>query len=198
MIRNYLKIAWRSLTKAGLFTIIKILGLSLGIIISLPIFLIIKDELSYDRFHSKKDRIYRAWVDEEYGDGVEYLSTVTPKVLGSTLKNNIPEVESTTRIENFSDYVMHKEELFSQVFTLVDPSFFKMFDFRLLAGSTNKIFNDIYEVALSEEMAIRYFGQENPIGKNLKLRVGDEFQEYKVVAVLENPPSSSSVKLIML
>ncbi|MGK7389002.1 MAG: ABC transporter permease [Candidatus Cyclobacteriaceae bacterium M2_1C_046] len=198
MIKNYLKTAWRSLKSSKIFTSIKILGLALGIIISVPIFLIIQDELAFDNFHHKKDRIYRAWVDEEYGDGIDYLSTVTPKKLGSALKNNIPEVEAFTRLEDFQDYIEHGNELFSERFTLVDPVFFNIFDFEIRSGSTNKIFQDNYEIVLSADASEKYFGNDNPIGKTLKIRLTDGFEEFKVVAVLENPPFNSSINYDIL
>src|SRR6056297_167577 len=96
MIKNYVKIAFRNLLKHKLYSVINIFGLAVGIACCVLIALYVANEWSYDEFHSKSDRIYRAWVQETTPEGREILNTSTPVPLAGALEQNIPEVEHAT------------------------------------------------------------------------------------------------------
>ncbi|MEX0845282.1 MAG: ABC transporter permease, partial [Balneolaceae bacterium] len=134
MIKNYLKIAFRNLFKNKVYSSINIFGLAVGIACCMLIGLYVYNEWSYDEFHSKSDRLYRAWVHEDYGNDEIYFNSVTPYPLASTLAENIPEVEQTTRFFNFSNLVKIPNEIesTSETISMVDPAFFEMFDFEVI------------------------------------------------------------------
>ena len=97
MLKNYIKIAFRNLTKNKVYSSINVFGLSIGVACCLLILLYLTNEFSYDRFHENSDRIYRTWEYEDYGDGSIYWNTVTPLRLKETIEANIPEAELVVR-----------------------------------------------------------------------------------------------------
>ena len=98
MFKNYLKIALRSLWASKAHSVINVLGLSIGIACSILIVLFVKDEWTFDTFHSKADRIYRVWVKEDWGENQQFFNSVTPFPLGPTLKESFQDVEHHVRI----------------------------------------------------------------------------------------------------
>lgn len=142
MLKNYIKIALRSLFKQKMYSFINISGLALGVACCALILLYTTNEWSFDEFHSKSDRIYRAWTLEDYGEGDIYFNTVTPFVLKPTLEQSIPEVEQIARRYVFNDLVKRSEsdESFSTSIQAVDPEFFSIFDFELLRGDSEQLF----------------------------------------------------------
>src|SRR5688500_9208778 len=105
MIRNYIKIAFRSLMRIRAHSILDITGLSLGVASCILIILFVKDELTFDRFHSNAGRIYRAYAVEDWGDNQRFVDMVTPFPLGPALKDNLPEVESMVRLHNIGTQI---------------------------------------------------------------------------------------------
>lgn len=200
MLKNYLKIAVRSLLKNKVNTIINILGLSVGLACCLLIGLYVQNEWTYDSFHSTSDRLYRAWVHENYGDGEIYFNTVTPLILSSTLENNIPEVEATTRFINFLNLVKRPEQenTITETISMVDTTFLRMFDFRVIEGNPETIIDNPSSVVLTRESAGRYFGDQNPLQKVLSIKIGDTFQDFTVTGVTEDPPVNSSIQFDLL
>lgn len=200
MFKNYIKIAFRNLFKNKVYSFINIFGLAVGIACCLLIGLYVYNEWSYDEFHSKSDRLYRAWVHEDYGNDEIYFNSVTPLVLASTLDNNIPEIEQTTRFTNFSNLVKRPDqsESVSETISMVDPVFFEMFDFEVISGDVASIKDNPGTVVISERTASQYFGEEDPIQKSLSIQVGDEFTDFTVVAVTEDPPLNSSIQFEIL
>src|SRR5215217_3278223 len=112
MIKNYFKIAFRYLNKHKGYTFINVVGLAVSIACCILIMLFVKSELSFDRFHSKSARIYRAWLEEHY-EGQVFTNTVTPIPLGPVLQANLPEVESTCRIAAFVPQVKYNNNTFT-------------------------------------------------------------------------------------
>ncbi|MCU0368913.1 MAG: ABC transporter permease, partial [Cyclobacteriaceae bacterium] len=101
MLQNYLKIALRSLLRNKVHSLINILGLSVGVVCCILFVLYVRDEWTFDRFHSKADRIYRIYVREDWGENQQFFNTITPLPMGPALKENFPEVESYIRITPF-------------------------------------------------------------------------------------------------
>jgi len=200
MLKNYFKIAFRNLFKNKVYSFINIFGLAVGIACCMLIGLYVYNEWSYDEFHSKSDRLYRAWVHEDYGNDEIYFNAVTPVILASTLENNIPEIEETTRFMNFSNLVKRPDqaESVSETITMADPEFFEMFDFEVIRGEAASVKDDPGTVVLSERTARQFFGEEDPIQKSLSIQVGDTFDDFTVVAVTEDPPLNSSIKFNIL
>lgn len=200
MIKNYIKIAFRNLTKHKVYSVINIFGLAVGIACCVLIGLYVQSEWSYDEFHSKSDRLYRAWVHEDYGNNEIYFNSVTPLVLRPTIEENIPEVESSTRFYNFNNLVKRSGdfEAQSETITMVETSFFSMFDFALLKGNAETAFSNPGSVVITKEAAKRYFDDGNVLQKGLSIRMGDTYKEFIVTGVIENPPNNSSLQFQFL
>lgn len=200
MIKNYFKIAFRNLFKNKVYSFINIFGLAVGIACCLLIGLYVQNEWSYDEFHSKSDQLYRAWVHEDYGNDEIYFNSNTPIILASTLENNIPEVEATTRFNNITSLVKtpDQDESTSETISVVDSAFFEMFDFPLIQGNPDVVFENPGSVVLTQETAIQYFGNQNPLQQVLSLQIADEFQDFIVTGVVQDPPINSSIQFDLL
>ncbi|MEQ9090796.1 MAG: ABC transporter permease [Balneola sp.] len=200
MLKNYIKIALRSLFKQKMYSFINISGLALGVACCALILLYTTNEWSFDKFHSKSDRIYRAWTLEDYGEGDIYFNTVTPFVLKPTLEQSIPEVEQIARRYVFNDLVKRSEadESFSTSIQAVDPEFFSIFDFEILRGDSDQIFSGLNEVVLTSDLANQYFENEDPLQKTLLIMMGGEFQAFTVTGIIEKAPANSSIQYELL
>lgn len=196
MIKNYLKLAFRNLFKNKIYSLINISGLAVGIACCLLIMLYVQQELSYDRFHTNSDHIYRAWTEETTPDGRELFNTATPIPLHQALVDNIPEIQAAAYIYSYNNETRlpDSNESLNESFWLTNADFFNIFDFRFLEGSRENIFSNPGEVILSERVAERYFGDEAAVGKTLSIRVDREFRQFTVSAVIENPPVNSSLQ----
>src|SRR5688572_32701662 len=135
MIKNYFIVAMRYLLRNKGYTAINIFGLAMGITCCILIMLFVRSEFSYDKFHSKSDRIYRAWVREHYNDQEDIIDIVTPLPLAGALQSSYAEIESTCRVFNLNTLAKTGEQSFSENIRMVDSSFFRIFDFALIEGS---------------------------------------------------------------
>jgi putative ABC transport system permease protein len=198
MIRNYLKIAFRSLWRSKLHSIINVSGLSIGIAVCILIVLFVRDELTFDRFHAKAERIHRVYVIENWGENQVFIDMVTPFPLGPALRDNLEEVESMVRINNVGSQIKTEKESFSERVTIVGVDFLNMFDFPLMHGEKEDILSDQANMVLTEESAKRFFGNEDPIGKTLSVQLNDTFEDFVVKGVVENPPVNSSIQFSVL
>src|SRR6476620_2370678 len=161
MFRNYFKVALRYLGKHKGYTIINVLGLSVGIACCILVMLFVKSEWTFDRFHTKSDRIYRAWLEEHY-QGEYFRNTVTPIPLGPVLQAGVPDVEATCRIANMQPMVTYNNNTFNEAVAMVDSSFFKVFDFEFKTGNkTSALAGN--SIVITEAMAKKYFGTENAL-----------------------------------
>ena len=192
MFKNYLKIAWRNLWKNKSFSLINISGLALGLTCSILIFLWVKDEYSVDAFHKNGDRIYTV-VSREYVDNKIYGSYATPGLLGEELKRVMPEVElacehTWNQFLTFStgDKKMKLEGNFS------GTDFFNMFSYPLLQGTKETALKDPESIAISQRMAINFFGSAGA-AMNKTLRF-ENYKDLKVTAVFADLPDNVSEK----
>ncbi len=197
MIKNYLKIAWRNLVQDKLYSFINLTGLSIGIAVVILIMLFVKSEWTYDQFHTQSDRIYRAWVKEHFKDQLIFNS-VTPLLLGSELKNNFPEVQEAARYFNVNSFVRRDAFVEEETIHYVDPSFLKIFDFPLIKGDKNQVFSSLHQVVLTEEMALKYFGEAAPVGQMLTLQVAGVWTDFRVSGIIEEVPDNSSIQYQIL
>lgn len=198
MFKNYIKIAMRSLWRSKIHSLINVAGLSLGIACCILIVLFVKDEWTFDTFHDKADRIYRAYVKEDYGENEQFFNTVTPFPLGPTLKENLPEVEHHVRINDINVQVKSADNLFSERITIAGEHFFDVFDFPIVKGELNNALGSISNIVLTEKAAIKYFGTKDPINKTITLQLSENFEDFSVKAVVENPPINSSIQFDFL
>jgi putative ABC transport system permease protein len=194
MLKNYLKIAFRSLLRSKAHSVINIFGLSVGIACCVLIALFVKDELTFDRFHSKADRIYRAYAVEDWGENQVFVDITTPFPLGPALKENLQEVELMVRRNNIGTQVRIADKMFSESAAIVGVDFLEMFDFELTHGDKTDILRDQSAVLLTEETAKRFFGDEEAVGKTLSMLIGDNFEEFSVKAIVKDPPMNSSIR----
>jgi ABC-type antimicrobial peptide transport system permease subunit len=210
MFKNYLKTAFRSLIRNRNYTIINIAGLAVGIAVCMMIFIIIQFQTSFDGFHSKKDRIYRVLTEYHPADAatISYGKDV-PFPMPRGLKTTFPQIEQVAPI-----FASHDDKLLipddngtvvkqfkeNQGVFFTEPSFFKMFDFPLLAGSYESL-KEPNNVLLTKETAEKYFGDwKTAMGKTIKLQVGGYIFEHgtdilKVSGILAAIPANTDFQL---
>jgi putative ABC transport system permease protein len=198
MLRNYFRIAFRNLTRAALFSSINLIGMVLGITCSALILVFSWSELHYDQFHKQANNLYRITTKQEKSSNV---GAVTPGPLATELKNTFPEVINTARLGKWSGVFKTDEKLFeeNEVY-FADHSILEMFDFPLLVGDTKTALNEPNHLLLTEKMAIKYFGSQWKNRSDVLgsiLRLNNEF-DFKVVGILQNPPSYSSLQFDFL
>jgi putative ABC transport system permease protein len=197
MIKNYFKIALRSIGRSKVHTLINVVGLSLGVACCTLIVLFVRDEWTFDTFHTKSERIYRVYVKENWGENQEFFNTVTPFPMGPALLENIPEVEKQVRINNISTQVKSGEDQFNETVTIGGRDFFDVFDFMVVMGEKD-LLRDPRSVVLTRRTAKKYFGESNPIDRVISMQLGENFEDFTVKAVVENIPSNSSVRFSLL
>lgn len=193
MIRNTIKIAFRGLLRHKLYSFINVGGLGLSLFCCLLIGFWVRDELSYDKFHRDPDRIYRIVKDFVTSDGSRTPDATTPSALAAALRKDLPEIESVTRIyPNWNQKFLIRQtdmQFYEEGVYRVDSSFFDVFTFPFVSGNKQSAFQTPKSVVLTETMARKYFGSENPIGKRLNLRI--DGGDFTVTGVLKDVPGNS-------
>ncbi len=197
MLKNYLKVAFRYLVNHKGYAFINVLGLSVGVACCILIMLFVKNEWSFDRFHSKSGRIYRAWLEEHY-EGQIFTNTVTPLPLVPVLQANLPQVQSACRIAAFNTLIKYNNNTFNDPVNMVDSSFFNLFDFPLKEGDIKNPFPTKNSLIITEKSAKKYFGKDPAVGKNLELQLGSDTILFTVSGVAKNIPLESSIQFDML
>ncbi len=198
MFRNYLKIAMRYLMRYKEYTVINILGLATGITCCILIMLFVRSELSFDRFHDKSDRLYRAWVKENYDEMDDIIDIVTPFVLAPSLSAAYPEIEATCRVGTFNTLVKIDQNAFSERVHIVDSTFFNVFDFKLAVGDQRNPYPGDNSIVLTERIANKYFGNKPAVGQHVELQFGEDKKIFTVSAVTKNPPEASSIQFDLI
>jgi len=198
MIKNYLLIAFRNARRNRAYTIINLLGLAIGISSSLMILLFVVDEVSYDRHNKHFRDIYRIYVKGKI-QGNEIEAALSNAPMGATLKADFPEVVDFTRLFTFDGdpKVRFEEKVFiEENFYYVDSTFFNVFTAPLIYGNPEKMLSRPNTVVLTEEIARKYFGNEDPVGK--LLQVGQEEANFEVTGVVKGFPENSHFRFNML
>lgn len=194
MLRNYLKIALRTLRTQKLYSVVNLAGLAVGLAVCLAIALWVRHEMSYDRFEANADRLYRV-TRTDTTEGEASTSTSHPAPLGTVLAAELPDVERAVRFSKSSDpdLVQRGEKRFYESGILyADSSFFEVFSFDLARGNPQTALDAPYTVVLSRSMAQKYFGNENPLGQTLS--IGEADQPFEVTGVAEDVPLASSIQ----
>ncbi|MBC8053503.1 MAG: ABC transporter permease [Sphingobacteriaceae bacterium] len=191
MLKNYFKIAWRSLTKSKGFTAINICGFSFGLAACMLIIFYVADELSYDRFHVNADRIYRVNEDLKLGENkVQYAVAMPP--LAKTLKRDFPDVEDVARIKTaYLSIKKGKQYLIENNTVFADPSVFKVFTLPLIYGDKTSVLTQPNTVVISESAAKKYFNRINVVGEVLTTSNNTPL---KITGVMEDMPQQSHFK----
>jgi putative ABC transport system permease protein len=196
MIRNYIVIAIRNLLKNPVYALINIFGLSIGITCSLLILIFIKNEISYDRFHDKRNELYRmvfAWVNP---NGSEISPQMTAPVAPDMMEE-FPEVKAATRITGYNDgYFTYQNKSYkAEKVIYADSLFFKMFSFKLISGDPETILKDPFTIILNEKTAQNIFGNEDPVGKIVRWNNKDDLM---IKGIVKSPPANSHLQFSSL
>ncbi|MCB0487170.1 MAG: ABC transporter permease [Cyclobacteriaceae bacterium] len=191
MIKNYIIISLRKFRRQKFFSLINLFGLTIGLSSVILIMLYVTDELSYDKFHQRTNGIFRVVENQHYAGQPVFPVAVTPAPLGPSLKSEYPEVEDATRFWFTNQIFQNGDQKFTELGAYVDPSFLSIFSFDLAAGSNETALSDINNIIITQELAKKYFGDEDPINKIIK--IGDDRQAI-VGGVLENIPTNSHIQ----
>jgi putative ABC transport system permease protein len=192
MIGNYLKVAFRNITKNGIYTFINVAGMVVGLTACVIICLWVVDELSYDRFNQNYDHLYR--VTEQWTrSGADLNSALTSALMGPVLKEEIPEVINSSRLLDQKDQTVIYGDIKFPDNTVVfaDPELLEMFSLPLSDGDINSVLSNKYSILITESLRQRCFGRENPIGKTINI----ERQDYIITGILKDIPENSHLKI---
>ncbi len=185
MIVNYLKIAFRNMNRHKGYSFINIAGLAIGMAICILILLWVQDELNFDRFHENAENIYRLNMhDQRYG----VVWPIVSIPVGPALKHEFPEVTDFVRVSDFSGLVSREDKKSDEIGAYVDPSFFEIFSFPFVKGDSKTALSAPSSIVISQEMAHKFFGTGDPLGKNLKL---NNALDFTVTGVIKDMPQNS-------
>jgi putative ABC transport system permease protein len=201
MFKNYFKIAFRTLIKQRVYSLINILGLSVGLASCLLLVMFVMDEFSYDNFHEKGDQIYKMVLERKYPNH-STLYSVIPHSYSDVIVQDFPEVQETVKMSNIANDVLvtykddkGEEKQFEEDFVMAaDSNFFNVFSIKLLKGSPKTVLSKLNDMVITEGAAKKYFGDEDPVGKTLKM-FG---QDFTITGVCENVPENSHFKFHFL
>jgi putative ABC transport system permease protein len=201
MIRNYFKIAFRSILKQKSYSLLNIVGLSLGMAASLLILQYVKYERSFDTFHENAKYIYRVQYNVYHQGVLNFESAVAVPAIAGFLKKNFPEVEETSRLYPVTDVVTYESPTRGTVtfqekkMQYAAPEVLKMFSFDVIKGNRETCLQGIDHAIISERAAKKYFGDEDPIGK--RLRIGRD-SNFEITGVFEDVPQNSHIRFDFL
>jgi putative ABC transport system permease protein len=197
MFKNYLKTAIRNLTRHKGYSLINIAGFAIGIACCILILIWVHDELSFDRFHKNLDSLHRVVEEQNYSDGTIFPIARTPYPVGPALVADYPEIINFARFTPCWRTLMESgdKSFYERGLAFADPSLLEMFSFPLLKGDLNSALSETKAVLISEDMAKKYFGLEDPIGKTLTM---DNAVDFQVSGVFENIPHNSHLQFDFL
>lgn len=197
MITNPLKSAWRRLKRNFVFSITNMVGLAIGLACCLLIMLYVFDEVGYDRFHRDFSRIYRLTLTETDSANMATTHTSGNSALpiGALMQEHLLGMENFVRIARQTTPCVLKvnDDLFFETSLYADANFFTFFSFPLVAGSSEGPLNHPNSAVVTEDIAIRYFGTMNVLGKPLLLQINDSLNTFFIRAVVKNVPARSSI-----
>ncbi len=196
MLKAHLKIALRGIFRQKSYTFINVTGLAVAMACCIIIFLWIKDEWSFDRFHERAKNIYRVVETWQYSSGATDHNQVTPGPLAAVLKNDYPEVIDSTRYWGGYEkwQITYDEKSFLSAGAAVDPSFFRIFTFPFIEGNEETAFSHTHSIVVTRDLAERLFNLDDPIGQTIRF----ENRDFVVSAVIENPPLHSHLRFDFL
>ncbi len=192
MIKQNIKQAVRLILKDKFHSILNIIGLAIGICCSILVLLFIQNELSYDKHHEKSDRIYRYGVNMTIGD-VNSTQSTSNVAVGPLLQNEMPEIESYARFLPAGNILVKCNDkiLYEKGYTFTDNSIFDIFTHKFIYGIPKNALTEPNSIVLTEKLSKKYFGDENPVGKELVI---DNENIYNITGVIENIPDNSHLR----
>jgi predicted permease len=190
MFRNYLVTTFRHLFRQKGFSLINIAGLAIGMAISILIYLWVQHELSYDKFNTKSDRLYRLIQTQHYASGP--LTTVCmPGPVARDIREEIPEIVNSFTYYALSITVKHEDKVFTEEVRLADPQLFEMFDFEFIKGNPALVFEALNSAVITDKMAEKLFGSEDPIGKVVTM---NNEMDFRVTGIIKETSRNSSFR----
>jgi putative ABC transport system permease protein len=197
MFANFIKIALRNIIKHKSYVFINVLGLSIGIACSILIMLFVLQELSYDKFNEKFRRIYRLYLSAKIGPSEMEGAWTAPPTAAAFIQE-FPEVEDAVRMDNWGEVVVKYEDksFIEKHFMLADSSFFNIFSIPLIQGNPSTALNKPYTVVITKETAQKYFGNEDPVGK--MIRVNNDTSYFTITGVIEKVPVNAHFEFDLL
>ncbi len=201
MIKNYFTSAFRNFLRHKSFTFLNVIGLSLGMAVSLLILQYVKYEKSYDTFHSKASDIYRIQYNAWQNGKLRFECAAAVPAVGPALKNNFPEVKQFTRLYPVSGVVSYENSkhglisFLEEKMQITDPAVFEVFDFHLIKGNEQTSLQGPNKVVISKKAARKYFEDDDPIGKTIAWNGN---QKFEVTGIFEDVPANSHIKFDIL
>ncbi len=198
MFQHYLKITFRNILKHKSYAAINILGLTVGIVTSLLIYLWVQDEISFNTFHEKGDQIHKIMVNFRTPNGESYTWSNTPYPLGPQLVSEYPEIESTHYLGNWYEVLLSRgDQRFKESGLAVDSLFLESFSFPLLQGSTE--FDNLHSIIITDEVAEKFFGRDwqnqDILGETLQM---SNQRPYVITGIISSPPTNSTIQFDFL
>lgn len=192
MLKNYFKIAWRNIVRHKAYSILNISGLAIGMACSIFILLWVQNELSFDKFNTNAKEIYRLTCNAE-----DFKAAVSPAGMAAGLQSGMPEIKSTVRISKPSTEVLEAgtKKFEEKNIYYADSNFLQMFSFKLLKGNPNTALQNPDGILITENMAKKYFGDEDAMGKIIRKNNNESLV---VAGVLANVPSNSHLQFDFL
>ena len=189
MLKNYIKIAFRTFARNKGNSFINLFGLTVAMLSCIVIFLFVKNELSYDNFHTNADQVYRLTLQEINRPGARHFAT-TSAPMGPALSKSFPEIEQTVRFRYPDSNIISNgdQQFYEYDVAYADSTILFIFDFSLTSGDPQTALRDVNSVILTQEMAQKYFGNENPVGESLLI---DNQTTLTVTGVFEKIPSNT-------
>ena len=196
MLKNYLKLTLRNLRKHKVYSFINIFGLSIGLASSMLMLIFVYTQFSYDRFNEKADRIYRMGreISSAEGDKREPMSSAQTAII---LKQDFPEVVDAVRLKGMGKVIARygDKQFYEQDMYYADPRVFNVFTFPMIEGNPQTALVKPNSVVITEEMANKYFGNDDPIGRVITL---DNKNDFIVTGVMQNLPKRTHIEINML
>jgi putative ABC transport system permease protein len=199
MLKNYLRIAWRNVCKQKGYAFINVFGLAIGLAFCALVFLYVRDEFTFDRFHRDHDRIYRV-SHPSFDENGRFtgMYPYQPVPLGAAMKAEVPEVEEYVRFYESQHVIRSGTEVVQEKLLFADPSVLTVFTFPLLRGNPATALATPNSIVLSETMAEKYFSGQEPLGKLLNIRLGNRFEVFTVTGIAQTIPANSSIRFDLL
>lgn len=189
MFKNYIIVTIRNLLRHKVNSLINIGGLAIGIACCILIFLYVKDELTYDTFHEKADTIFAVRMKSQLGSTSCFCGP-----LGPALQTDFPEVTSFIRVWPGQSLVRYEEKIFQEKIIYSDSNFFSFFTFPLENGSPKTVLQNPNSIVITKQVADKYFGNEDPLGKTIALNLGEKFEDFIIMGIAKEAPNNSSIK----
>ena len=192
LLKNYFKTSFRNLVKNPLTSFINIFGLAMAIGICLMVYSFFEFDASIDQFHENKEEVYLLTSFGDREGGIKQYGR-TPRPLGNQLRTDFPQLKNVCQVEDRSAVLKYKNKVFQERIRFTNPSFLEMFTFPLKWGLASSL-GDLNSIILSEKMAIKYFGKENPIGEEISVKVSDtQKKSFQVTGVSLDFPKARTI-----